>query len=99
MGQGENGQNNMMKYMANPKAFTIRKWLYDLLKLQYSAHDEIVERVSTSLSTDRDLTDFGNLMSQVYEAGYRKAVDDYRSQIEGMGLKIHIVQPEPSEPS
>lgn len=80
--------------MANPKAFTLKKWFYELLKLNYSAHDPIIERVSSSLVTDRDLEDFGKLIGQVYETGYRKAVDDYRKQFEDMGLKIQIVTPE-----
>jgi hypothetical protein len=92
--QKETPQNNMMKYMANPKAFTLKKWFYDLLKLNYSNHDQIIERVSTSLVTEKDVEDFGKLIGQVYEIGYRKAVDDYRKQLEDMGLKIQIVVPE-----
>jgi hypothetical protein len=87
----ENNQNNFMRYMANPKAFTIKKWLYELLQLNYAAHDQIVERVSSTLVTDRDLEDFSKLVGQIFEAGYKKAVDDYRKQFEDMGLKVQII--------
>lgn len=93
MSENENNQNNLMRYMANPKAFTIKKWFYELLKLNYAAHDQIIERVSSSLVTEKDLNDFSKLIGQVFETGYRKAVDDYRKQFEEMGLKIQIVAP------
>lgn len=81
-------KDNMVNYMSNPRAFTLRKWFYDLLKVDYKEHDAIIERVSNSLSTEKDLEDFGKLIGRVYENGYRKAVDDYKEQIESMGLKI-----------
>lgn len=89
----ENGQNNLIRYMSNPRAFTLRKWFYDLLKVNYVAYDNIIERVSTSLITERDLEEFGKLVGQVYETGYKKAVEDYRKQMEDMGLKVHVVAP------
>jgi hypothetical protein len=92
-------KNNLMKYMANPKAFTIKKWLYELLNLNYASHDQIIERVSYSLITEKDLEDFSKLIGQVYETGYKKAVEDYRKQFEDMGLKIQIVIPENQDSS
>jgi hypothetical protein len=84
-------QNNMMQYMANPKAFTVKRWLADLLKTKYPPHDTIAERVSSSLVTDSDLADLGKLIGEIYESGYRKAVDDYRAQFEKLGVKINVV--------
>jgi hypothetical protein len=89
----EDGQGNLIKYMSNPRAFTLRKWFYDLLKINYIAHDNIIERVSSALVTEKDLEEFGKLIGQVFETGYKKAVDDYRKQMEEMGLKVHIVAP------
>ncbi len=79
--------------MANPRAFTLRKWFYDLLKLDYAAHDSTVERISTSLATEKDLEDFGKLIGQVFETGYKKAVEDYRQKLEEMGIKVQLVPP------
>ena len=84
---------DFMKYASNPKVFILKKWFYDMLKINYTSHDTIIERVSCSLTTEKDLEDFGKLIGQVYETGYKKAVDDYREQIEKLGLKIEIVNP------
>lgn len=87
-------KSNYAKYMSNPRCFTLKKWFAELLKKNYMQHDEIVERVSTSLLTDKDVESFGKVVMSVYEAGYKKAVEDYRSQFEKMGVKINIGQEE-----
>lgn len=94
MQEHNNGQNNFVRYMANPKAFTLKKWFYDMLKTNYVAHDTIVERVAASLTTDKDLEDFGKLIGEVFEKGYRKAIDDYRAEIERLGLNVTVVSPQ-----
>lgn len=79
--------------MSNPKAFTLKKWFYELLNLNYAAHDQIIERIAVCLTTAKDMEDFGKLIGQVYDSAYRKAVEDCRTQIESTGLKLHIVDP------
>jgi hypothetical protein len=86
--------SNFVKYASNPKAFTLKKWFYDLLKMNYSSHDAIIERVATSLTTDKDLEDFGKLVGQIFEMGFRKAIDEYAKEAEKMGLKVTIVAPQ-----
>ena len=88
--------NNFSQYLANPRSFTMRKWLYDLLGLDYASHDAIVERVAASLTTQRDLEDFGKLIGQVFEKGYRKAVEDYGKEAAKLGLKVMVVPPQSS---
>lgn len=84
-------QNNFVRYMSNPRSFTLKKWFVELLQEDYTPHDAIVERIAVALTTDQDVKDFGKLITQIYERAYRKAVDDYREQAEQMGLKIHVV--------
>lgn len=86
----ENGKINMAEYMQNPKGFAIRKWLSDLLKSDYTVHDPVVERLSASLVTQKDLEDFGKLIGEVYSAGFMKAFNDYKSQLEKLGLNINL---------
>lgn len=81
-------ENNIMKYMSNPKSFTLKKWFCDLLHLDYSKHDQIIERVSSSLVTDKDLEDFGKLIGQIYETGYKKAISDYKEEVEKLGVEV-----------
>lgn len=63
----------------------------DILKDKYGPHDNIVERISTALNTDRDLEEFGKLIMQVYETAYCKAVKDYKEQAEKLGIKVNVV--------
>ena len=84
-----------MKYMVNPHGFTLRKWFYDLLGIDYNQHDPIVERVAASLTTAKDLEDFGKLIGQVYYAGFMKAFEEYRKQAEQFGLNVTLSPPEP----
>jgi len=80
-----------MSYMANPRSFTIKKWTSQLLKAFYSdKHDQIIDRVSTSLLTDGDVQDFGKLLGAIYESGYRKAVKELQGQIEDLGYKVDV---------
>ena len=82
--------SGLLKYMSNPRSFTLKKWLYELLKEKYPPHDTIVERISTSLATDQDVTDIGSLITQIYESGYLKAVADYQSQMEELGVRVTV---------
>lgn len=84
--------NSISRYFLNPRVFTLKKWIMDILKDKYAPHDDIIERIaSTSLVTDKDLQAFGQLILQVYECAYVKAVGDYKKEAEKFGLKINIV--------
>lgn len=83
-------KNNYVRYMSNPRCYTIKRWLMEILKEEYTPHDMIVERVATSLTTDKDVEEFGKLIMQVYHKAYNRAVSDYREQAEKMGLKIVV---------
>lgn len=90
-------KNETQQYMNNPKAYTLKKWFMELLKKRYNQnHNDIVDRVSLSLATDKDLQEFGSLIAEVFESGYYKAVEDYKEQAEKAGLNIKIVPPKSS---
>lgn len=91
MEEEQGRKSNFVRYMSNPKAFTLKKWFVELLQEEYPPHDNIIERVSTSLITEQDLKEFGKLVTTVYERAYKKAVSDYREQAEALGVKINIV--------
>ena len=93
MSDKPNEGSNFIKYMSNPKAFTLKKWFYDMLGMDYASHDAIIERVAVALTTDKDLTDFGKLISQVFEMGFKRAIDEYSKEAEKIGLKVTIVPP------
>lgn len=61
--------------------------------MDYAAHDAIIERVATSLTTDKDVEDFGKLIGQVFEMGFRRAIEEYAKEAEKVGLKVVIAPP------
>lgn len=90
-------ESKMLNYMANPRSFTLKKWLAELLKEKYPPHDQTADRVATALVTEKDLEAFGKLIIEVYEKGYFKAVSDYKEQFEKLGVKINVVAERPSQ--
>jgi hypothetical protein len=92
------GQSSFIKYVSNPKAFTMKRWFFEMLGDEYAAHDTIVERAATALTTDKDLEDFGRLISKVYECGFRRAAAEYAKEAEKLGLTVRVVTP-PAKPS
>lgn len=83
-------RENFIKYVSNPRSYTLKKWFMEMLKEEYPQHDVIVERVAAVLLTDSDVSQFGKLISNVYEKAYRKAIDDYKDQAEKLGIKVNI---------
>jgi len=89
----ENQQSNnpnFMKYMSNPRSFTLKKWFSGILQNRFAIHENTIERVATAIITEADLEAFGKLMGELFEVGYMKAVNDYREEFEKMGVKITI---------
>jgi len=82
---------NWMQYLANPQAVAIKKYMYEILQDKYGEHDQLIERVSHSLTTGKDVEGFGKLIAAVYESGYFKAVNDHRETLTKMGLKVNVV--------
>lgn len=87
------GKESYVDYRANPILFTIKKWFQQLIGSSFANHNDVIERVASSLVTKKDLEDFGKMINQVYDSGYRKALEDYRSQIEKLGVKVTIAPP------
>lgn len=83
--------NGLTQYMMNPKAFTIKKWLAPILRERFLRSENTIERLATAIVTDQDLKDFGRFVTDVFECAYLKAVEDYRSQFEKLGIKINVV--------
>lgn len=83
-------RENFIKYMANPRAFTLKKWMADILKEDYGKYDTIIERIAMSLQTNTDLEELGAMISQIYDKAYRKAIDDYREQAEKLGIRVTV---------
>lgn len=83
--------SSFAKYASNPRAYTIRKWLLELMESRYTPFDNLVERVGASLVTDLDLKEFGQLVSAVYECGYLRAMNQCKAQLDELGIKVRVV--------
>ncbi len=83
--------DDFSNYVANPRAFAVKRWLSEFLKDRYHKHEDLAERISISLVTQEDLTNFGKLLTDLFELGYLKAVNDYKDQLKKHGITVKIV--------
>lgn len=79
-----------MKYMTNPRLFTTKQYMMNLLKERYQHHESIIDRIASSFQTDRDMEEFIQMQMSLYEVGYLKAVNDYRKQLEEVGMRVTV---------
>lgn len=83
-----------MSYLSNPQSHYVQKSMHQILKDRYVKHQDIVERVGVSLLTEKDIQAFLQMQIEIFEVGYLKAVDDYKEQLEKMGIKATVVHPD-----
>lgn len=81
---------NWMDALQNPKGWGIRRAMSVFLKDKYNKNEEILERISSSIVTEKDAQQFNALITDVYELGFMSAVDQHREQLEKMGIKATI---------
>jgi hypothetical protein len=87
-----------MSYLTNPKGFVLRKFVFDMLKERYQRHEKLLERVGHYLVTEADIKEFGQLLTDIYEVAYLKAVADHKDALARIGLKVNVV-PEKKSPA
>lgn len=78
----------------NPQSIAIKKYLFELLKERYSKNENFIDRFSNMITTQQDYEDLGKLLVDIFEVGFLRAVNQYKSQFEKMGMKINIVAEE-----
>lgn len=79
-----------LNYFGNNQSHHIKKVIFEMLKERYSKNEQIIERISLSLVTEKDMKDFITLTTDLYEVAYLKAVQDHREQLEKLGLIANI---------
>jgi hypothetical protein len=82
--------NGWMNFMSNPQAHFIKKTMFELLRDRYTKHEQIVERVSHSLVTEKDTREFMQMMVDIYEIGFMKAVEEQREKLAQLGYGVKI---------
>jgi hypothetical protein len=83
--------NNWAQFMQNPKGSVLKKFMAQVMGDKVNPYDEVLTRLSTVLITDNDIKIFGELVNDVLGIGYRKAVEDYRSQLNQMGIEVSLI--------
>ena len=74
----------------NPTQLAMHKYMFDLLQEKYMANANIISRISHYLVTDADMREFSQLVGDLYESAYTRALKDYHVQLEAAGFKVAV---------
>lgn len=86
----EKRKSSWMDLMQNPKGIALKKFMFEALQENYTLHEDVIERISHHLVTDKDLSEFTNMINKVYESGYRRAVADYKEELSQLGIEVKV---------
>ncbi len=76
--------------MQNPKGMALRAFMQSVLQNKYPPYDDVVSRISVSLVTDNDVAVFAKMVNDIFEAGYHRAVGEYKTQLTKMGIHVNV---------
>jgi hypothetical protein len=78
----------------NPYARAIKKYIIEIVGDEYTAElDEVADRIAHNLATEKDAEGIIHLLSKVFGAGYKRAIDSVDEAMAKRGLKIKISPP------
>lgn len=80
----------MNEYLTNPKSFILKKWIGQILGIKTNKHTDIIDRISHSLATQKDLEDLSKLLGSIYEAGFYKAASDYKKELIKHNIQVKV---------
>jgi hypothetical protein len=83
--------NNWLNLMQNPKVQVMRKLLVDVLGERSRPYADLTDRLGAALVTETDLKLFNQLLIDVYEVGYLKAVEDHKAKLAELGYRVAVV--------
>lgn len=77
--------------MQNPKSAALKKFMIRVMNDKVNPYNDILARLGTALVTDNDLKIFGEMINDILGIGYKKAVDDYRTQLNKLGIEVSLI--------
>lgn len=83
--------NQWAQMMQNPKGIALKKFMSQVMGPKVGVYDDLLTRLAASLVTDNDLKVFGEMVNDILGVGYHKAVDDYRVQLNKMGIEVSLM--------
>jgi hypothetical protein len=81
-------------YIRNPGGLLLKQHLSVILQNRFPKYLELLERVGFALQTDSDMQLFGQLVADIYEIGYTKAMQDFQGEVQKLGYNVKITAPE-----
>lgn len=88
---------NWFDFLRNPNEIYIKKYMFDILQGRYVNHEKFLEKLSKFINTKEELEELGKLVADIYESGFLKAFNEYKNQMEKIGMKMTIVAPESTQ--
>ena len=85
--------NNWAQMMQNPKATMLKKLIVQVLGNKTVTYEDLITRLGATLVTDNDFKIFAELINDVLQAGYFRAIDDYRDQLGKMDISATLSLP------
>ena len=86
-----------LRNLSNPLSWGVKKYMFEILQERYSRNEDVINKVSESVMSEKDYEAFGQLMVDVYEKGFSTALDQQKEQFEKLGINVNIVSPTSSE--
>lgn len=77
--------------LGNPFQQSLKKYIFDLIKDEsFFAHEPSIELLCKNATSPKEYESLGRLFASVYEAGYIRAIDEHRTELNKLGLKATI---------
>lgn len=86
---------NWLQAMANPYKHGVRKNCFELLQEKFSDHEDLIEKITEGINSDKDYKKFSQFIVALYEKGYLRAINEHKEQLKNMGYKAKIVTSDP----
>lgn len=85
--------NSNWDQIVRPYGFAGKKLLFEVLKDRYGKHEDIIDRITDVIHSEKDYKLLGQLIVDIYEKGFLNAVEQHRSVMEQQGLSVNVVIP------
>jgi hypothetical protein len=83
--------NGWQQLIQNQKAPVLKRFMWELLQDRYAKYDELIERICSALTTERDMTLFSEMCIELFEKGFLKSVNEHKEQLAKLGIKVEVV--------
>jgi GTP1/Obg family GTP-binding protein len=85
----------MLPFMfQNPQSIVIKKYLFEMLGERYIKNEKFIDRLTSVVTTKEDYENLGTFITDIFEVGFIRAVDQYKEQLAKIGMKVNIVPEE-----